>query len=81
MPFKKKFLEGFSSDRTYKYSNVSHLLASSYDNFLKYTDPDSIIKPLDIIKTTGGVDDIHSGIYLGSGRVYHNASGGIKLDD
>jgi hypothetical protein len=81
MPFKKDFLGSFASyDKTYKYNDVSHLLSSSYDNFLKYTDPDSIIKPLDIIKTSEG-KTIHTAIYLGSSKAAHKLKDGIRIDD
>lgn len=81
LPFKKDFLGSFASyNKTYKYSDVSHLLSYSYDSFLRNASPDSIIKPFDIIKTSKD-KTIHTGIYLGSGKVAHNLGDGIKIDD
>lgn len=83
MPFKKDFLGKFASyDKTYKYSEVSHLLAPNYKTFLENTNPDNYIKPFDILKTSAKTKDvIHTGIYLGNGKVYHNLFTGIILDD
>lgn len=81
MPSKKNFLGSFASyNQTYKYNDVSHLLSSSYDNFLKYTSPDNIIKPLDIIKTSEK-ETVHTAIYLGNGKVTHKLKDGIRIDD
>lgn len=77
----KSFLGSFASyNQTYKYNDVSHLLNSSYDSFLRCTDPDSIVKPLDIIKSSEK-KTVHTAIYLGNGRVTHKLKDGIRIDD
>jgi hypothetical protein len=55
-------------------------LSYSYDSFLRNTNPDNFIKPLDIIETSKE-KIIHTGIYLGSGKVVHNLGDGVKVDD
>jgi hypothetical protein len=68
-----------SSSEFFKYSGVSHLLTSKYRGFLN-TDPDDFIRPLDIIKTSKD-EAIHTGIYLGKGKVSHNFGNGIEIID
>jgi len=66
-----------SSNSFFTYSQVSYLLTSKYRDFLN-ADPDDFIKPLDIIKTSKD-KTIHTGIYLGKGKVAHNLGVGIEI--
>jgi hypothetical protein len=69
-----------SSNALYNFSQVSSFLAYDYKSFLENIDPDTIVKPLDIVKTSKG-KIIHTGIYLGKGKVVHNLGIGIEITD
>ena len=74
------FLNNFASSNVFfDYSQVFHLLTPNYRNFLN-NDPDNLIKPLDIIKTSKE-KTIHTGIYLGKEKVVHNLGNGVEIID
>lgn len=76
--FASSFSGSFANyNQLYTYGQVSNSLTSSCREFLNKT-PDNFIKPLDIIKTSKD-KNIHTGIYLGKGKVCHNLPKGIVL--